>query len=98
MHPQAFLQTMWQAKLRSQIFVAMTFDRRYTRRFENVIAPAISGVRMGQLVLEPLRVDISKTGDPILTEIIDATVGYPRVPIAIDSRSSRASRKTATRG
>jgi hypothetical protein len=49
----------------------MSFDPRYLRRFERIFTPAISGIHIGNLVLETLRVDLSKTGDPILTEIVD---------------------------
>jgi len=36
-----------------------------------VIAPAIRGVLLDGVPLEPYRVDTSKTGDSILTDIVD---------------------------
>jgi hypothetical protein len=49
----------------------MSFAPQYLERFENVIAPAIKGITVGGQRLEPFRVDISKTGDSILTDIVD---------------------------
>ena len=71
MHPNAFLKTFWQAELRPQIFVAMSFADAYKLRFEKVIAPAIQAISMGGVPLRPYRVDLSKSGDSILTEIVD---------------------------
>jgi hypothetical protein len=71
MNPQLFLRTFWTMELRQQIFVAMSFDQRYVARFDRVIAPAIRGITIGGCSLEPYRVDLSKTGDSILADIID---------------------------
>jgi hypothetical protein len=71
MHPQAFLRTYWRLDLRPQVFVAMSFDPRYQSRFDQVIAPAISRVIHAGKALLPYRVDLSKTGDSILTDIVD---------------------------
>ena len=71
MHPQAFLKTFWRLELRPQVFVAMSFDSAYASRFRDVIEPAIRAVQVGGVSLEPCRVDISKSGDSILTEIVD---------------------------
>jgi hypothetical protein len=57
--------------LRPQIFVAMSFDERYNQRFEDVIAPAVRGTSINGAALQPYRVDLSKTGDSILADIID---------------------------
>lgn len=67
MHPQSFLKTFWRLDLRPQVFVAMSFDARYQSRFDNVIAPAIARLPK----LQPYRVDLSKSGDSILTDIVD---------------------------
>jgi hypothetical protein len=97
MHPQAFLQTFWRMELRPQVFVAMSFAPEYQDRFDKVIAPAVRFVRVGGVCLEPYRVDTSKSGDSILTDIVDgiahcqmvladvSTVGY-------DSKSGEAYR------
>lgn len=71
MLPNLFLKTFWQMSLRPQIFVAMSFADTYKRRFDNVIAPAIRGIMVDGVQLEPYRVDFSKSGDSILTDIMD---------------------------
>lgn len=71
MFPNAFLKTLWRVELRPQIFVAMSFDPAYEQRYTQVIAPAIQGISVGGQGLQPYRVDLSKSGDSILTEIID---------------------------
>jgi hypothetical protein len=70
-HPQAFLKTFWRLELRPQVFVAMSFASQYQDRFDNVVAPAIRSIQVGGVRLVPYRVDLSKTGDSILTEIVD---------------------------
>lgn len=71
MHPQAFLKTFWRIELRPQIFVAMSFDEKYKSRFDNIIKPAISAISIKGEYLKPYRVDLSKSGDSILTDITD---------------------------
>jgi hypothetical protein len=71
MHPQAFLKTFWRTELRPQVFVAMSFASQYQARFDSVIAPAIGSVTHSGERLKPYRVDLSKSGDSILTDIVD---------------------------
>lgn len=71
MYPQLFLRTFWQMQFKPQIFVAMSFDDKYKSRFEDIIAPAIRSIKVDGVSLEPHRVDISKSGNSILTEIND---------------------------
>ncbi|MBM3500422.1 MAG: hypothetical protein FJX74_17330 [Armatimonadetes bacterium] len=71
MHPNVFLRSFWQLELRPEVFVAMTFSDEYRARFDEVIAPAIRSVQVGGVSLEPRRVDESRSGDSILTEIAD---------------------------
>jgi hypothetical protein len=71
MHPNAFLETHWRLELRPQIFVAMSFSPAYDQRFTTVIKPAIESVRFKGCPLTAVRVDNSKTGDSILTDILD---------------------------
>lgn len=71
MHPNTYLKTFWRMELKPQIFVAMSFDEKYKNRYENIIAPAIRAVKKGEARLEPYRVDISQSGDSILTDISD---------------------------
>jgi len=71
MHPQLFLKTFWQMEVRSQIFVAMSFNKKYNERFDEIIAPAIRSTIIDGIRMEPYRVDLSKSGDSILTDIVD---------------------------
>ncbi|MCA9089222.1 MAG: hypothetical protein KDA90_11395, partial [Planctomycetaceae bacterium] len=71
MHPNAFLRTYWRLDLRPQIFVAMSFSSAYDQRFANVIKPAIEAVHINDQPLKAFRVDNSKTGDSILTDILE---------------------------
>ena len=71
MFPNAYLKSLWQMSVRPQVFVAMSFADIYKRRFDEVIAPAITGIQAYGRRLEPFRVDFSKSGDSILTDIMD---------------------------
>ena len=71
MFPNAYLKTLWQMNVRPQVFVAMSFADIYKRRFDEVIAPSIRAVAVNGQPLEPFRVDFSKSGDSILTDIMD---------------------------
>ncbi len=50
-------------------FVALSFDPEYDKRFNNVIIPVIEGVKIGDVGLKAYRVNLSKTGNSILTDI-----------------------------
>jgi hypothetical protein len=71
MHPNVFLKTFWRMDLKPQIFVAMSFASRYDDRFKSIIAPAIRAIRINDVPLEAYRVDTSKSGDSILTDIME---------------------------
>lgn len=71
LHPNSFLKAFWQADIRDHIFVPMNFDTAYTRRFENVIKPAIEAISIDNRRLTARRLDLSKSGDSIISEIID---------------------------
>src|SRR5262245_31444103 len=71
MHPQTFLKTFWRMDLRPQVFVAMSFAAQYQGRFEQVIAPAIEALTVGNERLRAYRVDLSKSGDSILSDIVE---------------------------
>lgn len=71
MHPNVFLKTFWRTEIKPQVFVAMSFSDRYQSRFDNVIAPAISAIAVDGVQLKPYRVDLSKSGDSILTDIME---------------------------
>jgi hypothetical protein len=71
MNPNTFLKTFWRMELKPQVFVAMTFAPAYQARYDSVIAPAIKSVLLGNAPLVPYRVDVSQSGDSILTDISD---------------------------
>jgi len=81
MHPQTYLKTFWRLELRSQVFVAMSFAPQYESRFKNVITPAIQSLIVDGRRLEPYRVDISKSGDSIFTDISDG-IAHCRLVLA----------------
>lgn len=81
MHPNLYLQTFWRMDLKPQVFVAMSFDSRYQERFDSVIAPAIRSLTVNCTVLQPHRVDLSKSGDSILSEINDG-IAHSRLVLA----------------
>ncbi|NLE74016.1 MAG: hypothetical protein GX604_05250 [Actinobacteria bacterium] len=81
MHPQAFLKTFWRLELRPQVFVAMSFAPQYQGRFDNVIAPAVRGITVGDQPLSAFRVDLSKSGDSILTDIVDG-IAHSQIVLA----------------
>lgn len=69
MHPNAYLKSLWRNSFEPQVFVAMSFDERFNGRFTNVIQPAIEEMPIGGKSLKAIRVDITKSGESILTEI-----------------------------
>lgn len=71
MHPNLYLRTFWRSTFRPKIFVAMSFSELFKRRFTEVIEPAVQEVTYHGATLSASRVDLSKTGDSILTDIID---------------------------
>lgn len=71
MHPQLYLKTFWRLELKPTIFVAMSFADRYKARFAEIIEPAINSIEVDGKTLKADRVDISKTGDSILTDIME---------------------------
>lgn len=81
MHPNAFLKSLWRNRILDQVFVAMTFDKRFDERFEKVIKPAIEAEPFSRIALRAYRVDNSRTGDSILTDIIDG-IAHSRLVLA----------------
>jgi hypothetical protein len=90
MYPQSYLKTFWRLELRPQVFVAMSFASQYDNRFKQVITPAIQSLIVDGKRLEPYRVDISKTGDSILTDISDG-IAHSRLVLADVSSIGRDS-------
>lgn len=63
------------------MFVAMSFAPTFQARWDQVIAPSIRSVRHNDQPLEPVRVDIRKVSDSILTEILSG-IGSSRLVVA----------------
>jgi hypothetical protein len=70
-HPRVFLDRFWRNDIRNEVFVAMSFDPRFERRWEGVFRPAIESISIAGRQLKAIRVDIRKSGDSILSEIND---------------------------
>ena len=71
MHPRVFLDGFWRNDLTDEVFVAMSFDPRYDARWTQIFKPAIESCPFGETRLRAIRVDIRKSGDSILTDIIN---------------------------
>ena len=69
MNPNTYLKSMWRNSYEPYVFVAMSFEERFNTRFEEIIRPAIEGENIGGRKLKAYRVDLSKSGESILTEI-----------------------------
>ena len=91
MHPNTYLKSFWRLNMLPQVFVAMSFDLEYQDRFHAVIAPAIRGLVVDGEILQPYRVDISKSGDSILTEISNG-IAHSRLVLADISSMGKDSR------
>lgn len=88
MHPNVFLKTFWRMQLKPQIFVAMSFHGNYAPRFQRVIEPAIKNILLDGVPFTAYRVDNSKTGDSILTDIMDG-IAHSRLVLADVSTMAR---------
>jgi len=71
MHPNIYLRTFWRSSFAHRVFVAMSFADPYKKRFDEIIKPAIEDIEYRGHKLKAHRVDLSKTGDSILTDIVD---------------------------
>ena len=87
-YPNTYLRTFWNPDLRHEIFVAMSFAPEFKQRYERVIAPAIRSISLGGAALEPKRVDLSRSGDSIITEIMDGIAHSQLVLADVTSRSN----------
>lgn len=91
MHPNVFLKTFWRMELRPRIFVAMSFAPQYRSRYETIIAPAIESIAINNVPLKAYRVDTSKSGDSILTDIMEG-IAHSTMVLADVSTFGRDSR------
>jgi hypothetical protein len=58
-------------RFKPRVFVAMSFEPRFQERYDSVIVPAVQSISSAGRPLDAFRVDASKSGDSILTEILD---------------------------
>lgn len=71
MYPQNFFSLFPPFPRNNKVFVAMSFDKKFDSRWENVIAPTIREVQINGVSLDPYRVDVSRISDSILTDILE---------------------------
>ena len=70
MYPADFFSLFPPFPREDKVFVAMSFDKNSKNRWENVIVPAVHGVRLNKIPLQPYRVDTRKVSNSVLTEIL----------------------------
>lgn len=70
MHPNVFIDQLWRGTENDTVFVAMSFAPEYDERFHQVFRPAIEAAQYRGRNLTAVRVDESKSGDSIITEIV----------------------------
>ena len=71
MHPRIFLDSFWRNDISNEVFVAMSFKPEFERRWTDIFQQAIEQVSVEGQQLKAVRVDIRKSGDSILTEIMN---------------------------
>lgn len=71
MYPQNFFSLFPPFPRNNKVFVAMSFDKKFDSRWENVIAPTIRKLQINGVSLNPYRVDVSRISDSILTDILE---------------------------
>ena len=70
MYPANFFGLFPPFPREKKVFVAMSFDKTFQRRWNEVIRPAVSEIELDGVSLEPVRVDVRRISDSIVTEIL----------------------------
>ena len=70
MYPAEILALFTPFPREDQIFVAMPFDDKFDARWDNVIKPSIEGMEWHSPRLQAHRIDLTRTSDSIITEIV----------------------------
>lgn len=70
MYPANFFELFPPFPREKKVFVAMSFDENFQRRWNEVIRPAVSEIELDGVSLEPVRVDVRRISDSIVTEIL----------------------------
>jgi hypothetical protein len=81
MYPATFFGLFPVFPRNHRAFVAMSFDHRFDARWSNVLRPGLESVGEKSQPLEPHRIDLTMSGDSVLTGILDE-IGRCRVVIA----------------
>lgn len=71
MYPHNFFTLFPPFPRKNIVFVAMSFDSKFDKRWEDVIIPAIKSTTYDGNPLKPCRVDISTASDSIITDILN---------------------------
>jgi len=70
MYPANFFGLFPPFPREKKVFVAMSFNKTFQRRWDEVIRPAVSEIEFHGVSLEPVRVDVRRISDSIVTEIL----------------------------
>ena len=71
MYPHSYLGLFPPFPRKDRVFVAMSFDGRFTARWNDVIEPAIREASVDNVTLQPHRVDAAHISESVLTDILD---------------------------
>src|SRR5881296_3875365 len=71
MYPRAWFDTYWRGTLKTEVFVAMSFQDEFKPVWEKAIVPAIEEDLEGGKKYRAQRVDITTLSVSIVTEIFD---------------------------
>ena len=70
MYPASFFAIFPPFPQEKKVFVAMSFDEPFQRRWKDVIEPAVSSIKRDGVELEAVRVNVRRISDSIVTEIL----------------------------
>lgn len=76
MYPSSFFHAFPPFPREQKIFVAMSFEERFQKRWEDVIRAGILSIEVNGKALEAHRVDIRRVSDSIVTEILQGISQY----------------------
>ena len=71
MYPATFFGLFPPFQRTDRVFVAMSFDARFDDRWAQILEPAITNITIEGRELTAHRVDLSRRGDSVLTEILE---------------------------
>jgi hypothetical protein len=101
MHPRVFLDSFWRNDIRDEVFVAMSFADAFQQRWDDIVRPAVERAPIDGRTLRAIRVDTRRSGESILTEIIDG-IAHSQLVVAdisvVDRWVDGAERRAARNG